>query len=267
MTELEKIIKAIDAEGIRLFRYELTASTNRCARCYVEEEELPKSPALFFANGQSEGRGRLGRSFFSPSSTGVYMTLLLNAPRNSERFALMTSLCAVAVADAIISVLGVGVGIKWVNDLYLNERKVAGILAESFLSPKGERYVSLGIGINLCTADFPADIADKAGALFEYTDNSDKTSEALRLTLAFEICKKMIRALGADDVSAYMERYRQLSCVMGKRVGFTDGGEVSYGVAVGITDMGALVVELEGGGVAELSSGEISLFVKKESEK
>lgn len=257
--ELEKM----DVDGLRVFRYGLTDSTNKRAREYVADDDAPYTPTLFFADGQTEGRGRLGRSFFSPKETGVYMTLLLKAPKSSEHFTLITSLIAVAASDAIYDTLGIKVSVKWVNDLYLGEKKVAGILAESFVSGE-DRYVALGVGINLCTRDFPDDIREKAGSLVRVDDISVDGEK--RFELALRLCRGLIEALESEDVSGYIERYRSMSCVIGKRVRYVQNGEEHEGLAVGITDLGALTVELDGGDRVELSSGEISLFIKKETD-
>ena len=134
-------------KGISLIRYAITDSTNTRAKEYINSGDEP-IPALFIADGQTDGRGRMGRSFYSPEQTGLYATLLFKAPKSEDRLLSLTSLAAVAAAEAIDELLGVSVEIKWVNDLYKNGRKVAGILAESF-ERYSQRYIALGIGINL----------------------------------------------------------------------------------------------------------------------
>ena len=248
-----------NTEGIRLFHYALTDSTNKRAREYAQSTDTPELPALFVADGQSEGRGRLGRSFFSPKGTGLYMTLLLPSPKSGEQFARLTSLSAVAVLEAIECRLGVKTQIKWVNDLYLDGKKVAGILAESF-EASGIRCVALGVGVNIRTKDFPEFLGLKAGSLLESSQRFDVEQ---RLELAAQISKRIIKALECEDTGEYMKKYREASCVIGKAIKITKNGSEQHGVALDINGDGALSVLLDSGERVELTSGEISLFVEE----
>ena len=245
-------------ENIRLFYAPSVDSTNRRARVYAEQSvTLPEAPVLFIADEQTEGRGRQGRSFFSPASTGLYMTLLLQAPDSTESFSCLTALTAVSAVEAIKDIFGVKPLIKWVNDLYLDGKKVAGILAESF--PVGERrYVAIGIGVNLTTATFPDELVGKAGSIAADADREELS--ALKFALAFSLSKKLLASLDGEFLGEYMRRYKESSCVLGKRIRFFKDGKENGGIATDITDRGALCVELEGGETVELSTGEISIF-------
>ena len=120
------------------------------------------------AESQTSGRGRMGREFFSPDQTGVYFSILLRPTLSPSDALLITTCAAVACARALEKISGKTAQIKWVNDIYIDERKVCGILTEaSFVQGKID-FAVLGIGINLYTPDngFPADIKDKAGSLF-----------------------------------------------------------------------------------------------------
>ncbi len=237
-----------------VFKYDITDSTNTRAREYATAVK-PQAPTLFVAEAQSEGRGRMGRSFFSPPGGGLYMSLLLKQPTSRSRFACLTSLCAVAAAEAVFEVFGAEVKIKWVNDLYLNGKKIAGILAESFNA--GDcHYVVIGMGINVCTRVFPEELSEIAGSIVPYSVNAEEKEALARF-----IVKKLLRMLENEDISLYMDEYRRLSCVIGKNIIFTRGGEKGQGKAVDITPQGSLVVELDGGESIELASGEISVRV------
>ncbi len=240
------------ADSLLVRHFTLTESTNREARLYVEHGEYREHlPVLFIADTQSAGRGRMGRSFYSPADTGLYMTLLLEAPER-EIFSHLTALAAVAASDAIAELYGIGVSIKWVNDLYLYGRKVAGILAESFTEHM-RRFVALGIGINLSTTSFPEDISDKAGALCVGADVYRKRE------LAVNICQRLLRSC-VGDTREEMQKYRERSCVIGRQIRFVQGGEEKHGKAAGIEDDGSLAVLLDGGEKILLSTGEISVF-------
>ena len=252
------VLGYFEKENIKLFCADEVDSTNKRARIYAEQmSEPPERAALFLAESQSEGRGRLGRSFFSPANTGLYMTLLIPSPKRAESFARLTALTAVATAEAVRNAFAVEPRIKWVNDLYLDGKKVAGILAESF--PVGElRYVAVGIGINLTTDEFPEDIHGKAGSLTKGIESDELC--ARKTALAFLISKKLLASLEKEESSEQMKKYRELSCVIGKRISFSLSGEKKEGIAVDINDDGALVVQLGNGQRITLSTGEISVF-------
>ena len=254
---MQKVYDRFKDADIELFCYDSIDSTNKQARRYAEERGGKICPTLFMAESQTEGRGRLGRSFFSPEKTGLYMTLLLEAPKNRQSFERLTALAAVAAAESIAEVFGASPKIKWVNDLYLNEKKVAGILAESF--PVGEsRFVALGVGINLCTSDFPEALADKAGSVA--AGLSSEELSAKKRELAFLISVKLIAALEGQLQREYMQSYRERSCVIGRDISFFAEGEEKRGRVTDITDDGALEVRLSQGNTVILSTGEISIF-------
>ena len=124
-------------------------STNlECKRRIREGRELPD---LLVANEQTAGRGRLGREFESPEDSGIYMSLHLLPCLQAEDMVLITSAAAVAVCRAIRAVTGDEPVIKWVNDIFLHDKKICGILAEAITGSDGRIHVVLGIGINVWT--------------------------------------------------------------------------------------------------------------------
>ena len=236
-------------------RFKEIDSTNNEAKRYVKEGGA--LPALILAESQKEGRGRLGRSFFSSDNKGVYITVVLKTPGDNA-FLRGTAIAAVCVSEAIKELFGISTEIKWVNDIYYQSKKVAGILAESFLID-GERYVAIGFGINLYTR-IPDFLSDKAISLFpEYPDSY--TLNMQRDALANLIAEKLLCALEKDDFSGYIEKYRKLSCVIGKEITFTENGCEYKGTAIDINAEGALEVKLDNGEIRFLASGEISVRV------
>ena len=239
---------------MRIYEYEQIDSTNEEAR--RQATKGIGTPALFVAQSQSAGRGRMGRSFFSPNGTGLYASLLIEAPADTERMVSLTAITAVAATDTIKARLGIDLGIKWVNDLYLGSKKVAGILAESFVCEE-KRFVVIGIGINLCTEQFPEELREKAGSL----DTALKLTNRQRCELAEEIAKRLLIALEDESRQSIMQKYRSRSCVIGKKITYISGGQEVCATATDITESGALAVTLEDGSCAELGSGEISIFL------
>lgn len=236
---------------MEIYRYDITDSTNKRAKHKVLDGV--SLPALFIANGQTDGRGRQGKSFYSPESTGLYMTLALPSSYINCETVSITSLSAVCVANAIKDIYNIDVKIKWINDLYYKDKKVCGILAERVCDPETNetKSVIIGIGINLSTKDFPSDIKDTASSLF--------VNENLKDTLAEKISENLISIKGNGKL--LMEKYRELSLVLGKEICFIKNNLKFYGIAQSINDNGYLTVEKNDGSIEILSSGEISVRI------
>ena len=230
-------------QEIPVFAYDAIDSTNEEARRYLQKHTC--RCALFVANSQTAGKGRLGRSFYSPADTGIYMTYVFRADTFSRETLRITTAASVAVAKA----LDCGVGIKWVNDLYLNGKKICGILTETVVTDS--TYVLVGIGINLTTASFPEDLRHKAGAV-----GQDRCREAL----AADICNRLSAAVTQLDSAAYLEDYRRLMLGVGQQISYVRDGISHSAQIMDITDWGELIV-LEHGSETVLSSGEISLRI------
>ena len=227
----------------------VTDSTNNEAKRHAQAGG--QAPIAFFAEEQSAGRGRMGRCFYSPPHTGLYLSLLLPIEGGFSDTVGMTTAAAVAVLRAIRSVTGITVGIKWVNDLYDNSRKVCGILAESFLVG-AQRYAVIGVGVNLYTEDFPSELHGIAGGLLP-------TQKNLRNALAAAILAELYAACRCADRTALMAEYRAHSLVLGRAVVYTENQVEHRGVVEAIDDGGRLLVRLSDGALVVLASGEISL--------
>ncbi len=207
---------------------------------------------VLLADCQTEGRGRLGRSFYSPGKSGLYMSVLLrpNLPL-SVAAGRVTTMAAVAVARAITRISGLNVQIKWVNDLLLKNKKVCGILAEA-VSIGEENAIILGIGINVGKCTFPPELIHIATTLYA---NGKKVDRNL---LAAAVLDELA-ALDPARPQEYMPEYRALSATRGKEIRvLPHSGEPYDALALDITDDGALLVEKNGQTVC-VSSGEVSI--------
>ena len=144
-------------------------STNTLLKAQAEQG-APEGTVLI-AESQTAGKGRLGRHFTSPPGTGIYFSLLLRPHCTAEKSLFITTTAAVAVCEAIEQVTGLNPQIKWVNDVYLNEKKVCGILTEASVDFEngGLNWAVLGIGINIAVPEegFPEEIRSIAGAIFD----------------------------------------------------------------------------------------------------
>lgn len=226
--------------------YDEIDSTSSEARRYAVSGGTAN--ALFLADRQSGGRGRMGKSFYSPAGVGVYLSLLLPVPERSSDLLTVTSAVAVAVRRAILSVTGISVGIKWVNDLYLENRKVCGILCELLADS-----MIIGIGINLYSSQLPDELSCIAGAIL----NGEADNET-REDLVAAVVKEVVAIL-KEPSEETMEEYRQNSIVLGKEIRYIQNGVSNVGVATHINQHGHLYVRDSKGDTKILSSGEISV--------
>ena len=200
------------------------------------------------AQRQTGGRGRLGRQFHSVEG-GLYLSTLLR-PTNSDPGSI-TCRAAVAAARAIESLCPANIDLKWVNDVYLNGRKVAGILAEGVFAPDGHlTAVVLGIGINVYNP-LPAALEDIATSL------ANEGYHLTREQVAAAFLNGLTQVLCAD--ASVMEEYRRRNVVLGRQVTVMRGSETYPATAESITDEGHLVVRTTDNEIRTLSSGEVSV--------
>ena len=230
-----------------------TASTNTYLKC--EAEKGAPEGSVVIALSQSGGRGRRGRSFFSAVG-GLYMSVLLRPTLPPDKATLITAATAVAVARAIESLTGLSPKVKWVNDVLLSGKKLAGILTEAALTLSGEglSYAVVGIGINVARVDLPPELSEIATSLGAHLDTPPTLSELAAACLT-EL-KKVLSDVTSPDL---MDAYRALSAVMGKTVTVIGHGAEYTARVRDILSDGSLAVIDEGGNEHVLSSGEISV--------
>ncbi|MDT2660461.1 biotin--[acetyl-CoA-carboxylase] ligase [Enterococcus hulanensis] len=232
---------------------ETSDSTMKDAQLAVMEGK--KSPLLIVADMQKAPRGRFNRPFFAAKQQGIYMSLLLEPKEQLQELPQYTILMAVAVAEAIDELLGVESQIKWVNDIYLNHKKVVGILSEAMtdVETNSLKYIIIGMGINFSIPqeNYPEELREKATSLF-----SDGKATTTRNHLIINIWNRFFDLLA--EQTTYLDSYRKKSFVLGKKITFKRKDQLYLGTAVAITDIGELVVDL-GDEKVTLSSGEISL--------
>jgi BirA family biotin operon repressor/biotin-[acetyl-CoA-carboxylase] ligase len=250
----KSIRKHLDAADVEIQIYSEIDSTNAEARRLSAAGK--QQPVLLLAEQQYAGRGRMGRSFYSPDGMGIYMTYLWQ-PHTSARDVIgVTTAAAVAVHRALCRILPKEANrlhIKWVNDLYLADKKICGILTEAVTDPADGkiRDMWIGIGINVAPMSFPPELLDIATTL--------GSSELDRNVLIAAIVNELLRILQDADRYAHMPYYRAHSMVIGKDVRTIRGDESVCGKVLDIDSEGGLVVERADGTVETMHSGEISL--------
>ena len=225
----------------------------------IKAEAAQSAPEgrIIIAAEQTAGRGRFGRSFFSPTGSGLYISILLRPTLPVTAAVSVTAAAAAAVAEAAEAVGGKKADIKWVNDVLTDNKKVCGILTEATLDVESGAlsYAVLGIGVNVYPPQggFPEDIKNKAGAL------CDKRQAGLKNRLAAEIITRFFGYYSSLTEKTYLDSYRARCIVPGKKITVLSGTKEIPALALGIDDDCRLLVKYEDGREEYLSSGEISI--------
>ena len=215
---------------------------------------------VIVAQEQTGGKGRLGRSFYSPEGTGIYFSLLLTPTIPIDEATAVTAAAAVAVAEAMEKLAGKEVQIKWVNDIYINDKKVCGILTEGVFDMENRRLgqVILGIGINLMEPleGFPSELIPSAGGVFK---EGEAPKDSKNLLIAEVLLRFWPYYKNLQDKN-FLTGYRQRSMVTGKDILIIRGQETPRKAkALDIDENFHLIVEREDGEIEHLSSGEVSI--------
>lgn len=234
---------------------------------------------VLIAETQTEGRGRLDRRFHSPLGNGIYMSILLRpeelgAALNSSQSPMLTTASAVAVSRAIEKVCGINAGIKWVNDVYVGEKKVCGILTEGGLKPATDEleYAIVGIGINVIepVGGLPAEIAELACALYKPEETAPVAVRerliACVLNEFFKLCADNIYS-GGNIKIAIIDEYKSRSILDGRRVDVIKGEEVYSGKVVRVNDDCSLEIITDDGHTEALVCGEVRIRIKDREQK
>ncbi len=248
-----------DALNFDLDVRQTVTSTNVIVKDMANQGE--KEGRVVVATEQTEGRGRMGRQFYSPNDTGIYFSILLRPKLKLEDSLLITTTAAVAVAEAIEKVAPVKAEIKWVNDIFVDKKKVCGILTEASidLESGGLKYAVLGIGINITTNTFPDEISLSAGSIFKNKpDNAPITS-----ILVAEILNNLSLYMNSFDDKDHIAKYKDRSFLIGKEILVIKGNDKVPALAIDIDDKARLVVEYEDKTRESLSSGEVSIRAKE----
>ena len=242
---------------------ESTTSTNDLAKLYANQNST--TPAIFISEEQTAGRGRLGRKFVSPSKTGLYISLCLFPTIALEDLSLITCATAVACVETLEELTGKSLNIKWVNDLFYQDKKVGGILTEVISDFESQQVQSLivGMGINLIEnpKSFPEELHSIVGSIFssktEYNNSSFNRNHFIAQFL--EKWTFYYQNLSKRD---FIESYKEHSNVIGKFVNIFEGNQTYSAYAKDIDENGHLIIEKEDNSLHTLSYGEISIRTK-----
>lgn len=257
MTEAEiKSLMHTDWVAKEVLYFDTIDSTNTKAQ-ELAEKGYP-SGTLVVADKQESGKGRRGRSWVSPSGTGIFMTLMIKPDINPNNASMLTLVAALAVAKAITSVTGEEALIKWPNDIVVNGKKVCGILTEMNAQFDYINHIVVGIGINVHNESFPEEISQMASSLMiEAGGKRFHRAQIIAETMSY-FEQYYDTFLKTQDLSALVREYDELLVNRNKSVRVLDPKEPFDGKAMGITHKGELIVETWESRKL-VSSGEVSV--------
>ena len=225
-----------------LYYFNTIDSTNTHAK-ELAAQGAPHGTVLI-ADSQTGGRGRMGRSFYSPAGSGIYLSMILRPGCPARQLMHLTCATAVAAADGIQAATGLRPGIKWTNDLVVGKKKLGGILTELSLDGNGNvEYAIIGIGINCSqnAEDFPEEIKNIATSLHLTTGKIvDRAAVIAQILAALQEMSETLQNPGAA-----LDCYRSSCITIGQEISLVRGDEVRHGRALDVDNEGALIVEFE----------------------
>ena len=256
MLSLEKIkgflCKELQAIDVKVF--DEVISTNTLLK---EKGKTSDEFTTVIASAQTGGRGRLGRSFYSPKESGVYFSVLLKPDLEIEKAVLITSAAAVAVTRVLENLGCENPQIKWVNDIFVNGKKVCGILTESVINTETKKldFAVLGVGINLVKSKeaFPEELQNIAGTVFE------TPLPYLKEKFVGAFLNEFYRIYLNLSDAKFMDDYRKKCFCLGKEVSVISGDKIRVGKALSIDENARLEVEFSDDTTEFINSGEISI--------
>lgn len=233
------------------------SSTNDVLKT-LAQQGAPHGTVLI-AGHQTNGHGRMGRSFHSPEGMGIYLSMLLRPDCAPTELMHLTCAAAVAMCDAVEAAAGFRPGIKWTNDLVFGQQKLGGILTELGLSHRGTvDWCLIGIGINCRQEkeDFPENIRDMASSLDAVTG---KRNDPAKLAAAMLDALRKMDAVLLTEKAAILRQYRKDCVTIGREISVVRGTDIHHGRALSVDDDGALVVCYKDGTQETVNSGEVSI--------
>lgn len=260
MLSLPEIRAALEdhpwAERVRVL--DTVDSTNTLCKT-LAAQGAPEGTVII-ADRQTAGRGRMGRTFYSPQGVGIYFSVILRPQAAPGELMHLTCAFAAAMCGAVEQACGLRPGIKWTNDLILGDRKLAGILTELAIEAESGRiqHAVLGIGVNCCQKpeDFPEDVRDMACSLAmslgKPADRNRLAAEMVRS--AWELSEGLL-----TDKVRWMEEYRRDCVTIGREIAVLRNGKARPGRALDVTSDGGLMVRYEDGTEEVVASGEVSV--------
>ncbi|MBI4641400.1 MAG: biotin--[acetyl-CoA-carboxylase] ligase [Candidatus Tectomicrobia bacterium] len=249
--------------GKRFYHYDEVTSTNDIAIDFaslgVEEG------SVVIAESQTKGKGRLGKSWISPSGVGLYFSIILNPSLPLKQIPLLTLAAGVAAARAIAEITHLRVFLKWPNDIMIGGKKAGGILAEARIEGDTIKVVVIGIGVNVNTplSQFPEEVREHSTSLSK--EASREIDRSLLLAKILETFDGIYLKVINQEHDEILQAWRTLSNTLGEEVLIQSGSERIEGKAVDIDWDGSLLVRTEKGTLEKVASGEATVIKRGEN--
>ncbi len=240
--------------GREIITYDSVDSTNDIAKSLVGESD--KEGTVILADSQTQGKGRMGRTWYSEEKVGIYLSTFLKPSLPPEQISQITLVAGVALAQAINEFSRTRAFLKWPNDIILNGKKVAGILTENHQNNTHSGII-LGIGINVNHSHFPVSLQHIATSMA--MENGEIFERLPLITFLVNHLDQEYRCFLDEGLSPIIDHWNLNSDMFGKQISMTQGTETFSGTAMKLNDQGHLVVMMDNGEEIDFDSGEVTL--------
>lgn len=232
--------------------FDTITSTNDFAKELINSNNFQHGTTII-ANSQTKGRGRFGKTFFSPANTGIYFSTIFKISLKLQDIPLITIISAIAVCKTITKLSNLKPKIKWINDVYLNNKKICGILVENInnINNCESKAVVVGIGINMTTDIFPKEIKDNATSIM-LKNISRNSFIAQLINNLFDLLQNMYG-------KKIIEEYKELSLVLNHKISYIKNNTEHFATAIDINEKGNLIVKDNNNNIYALDCSEISI--------
>lgn len=247
---LNKLNKEYQKFDIKIF--DTITSTNDFAKKLINTNDFQHGTTII-SNTQTKGRGRFGKTFFSPANTGIYLSTIFDIHLKLQDISLITIISSIAVCNTIFKLTNLTPQIKWINDIYLNNKKVCGILVENINDNTNltSKAIVVGIGINVSTETFPEEIKNIATSIMQ-----NKISRNIFIA---ELINNLFNLLKNIHDKNIIEEYKKLSLVLGKEISYIKNNITYFATATDINEYGNLIIKDNNGKISILDCNKISI--------
>jgi len=252
----QRIEELLFDKDCRVLAFDTIDSTNLYLKKLADDEALEKTVVV--ANHQTNGKGRLGRSFYSPADSGIYFSVLLKPDIQLKDAVKITTCAGVAVCLTLEKMFGIKPKIKWVNDIFVDGKKACGILTEAAVdaTTNKPKYVVLGVGCNLFVpkGDFPTELLDIAGSVVQSEENIIVDRNAV-IAQYLNVFFKLYADLGSSEI---YEMYKERMFLLGQKVKVLSGEQFEAKI-IDINPDFSLKLKLDNEKIINLNTGEVSV--------